>query len=304
MGCFGDVGDFVSDTVGGLFGIGGDVPSAVTNTAASNPYTNILAQIAQGQYTRNKPLMNAVNRNLMEFMGYKLFDGKWKRRGTPFNVTTLPAYKSGKRSIAESFAGAKDSILSMLPAGGTLMDALANARIGSAETLSDFGSNLAMDMYNKAYGQATGAPGQAMTGLSGAASSYAQGMNTGLGVQSQSNDMLGSLGSGIGDIISEIPWGSVGSSIGSAMSSIGSFMFSTKRLKRNIKFAATIRLKNGRTLPMVTYNYLWDAGDNPRVGVLAEDLYRVFPEAVALGDDNLPLMVHYGKLGAEIEGVL
>jgi len=301
MGCFGDVGDFVSDTVGGIFGMGGDVPSAVTNTAASNPYTNILAQIAQGQYEQNKPLSKAINTNLLNFLGY---NAAGKKTGTPFNVTSLPAYKSGKRSIAESFAGAKDSILSMLPAGGTLMDALANARIGSAETLSDFGSNLAMDMYNKAYGQATGAPGQAMTGLSGASSSYAQGMNTGLGVQSQSNDMLSSLGSGIGGMINEIPWGSVGSSIGSALSSIGSFMFSTKRLKRNIKFAATIRLKNGKTLPMVTYNYLWDAADNPRVGVLAEDLYRVFPEAVALGDDNLPLMVHYGKLGTEIEGVL
>lgn len=321
MGCFGDTGDFVSDTVSGLFG-GGDIeiPNLTSSVAQSNPYMDMLAKIANFEFNRSRPVTGALSNYLLNFMGYKrTADGGKKRLKTTFDVSTLPWYQSGKKSIMDSYASAKNDILATLPAGGTLLDSLANARMDAAGTLGDFASNLASDMFNKAYGYATGAPGSAITGLTGASNAYSSGLNTGSLLQGQNNDLLsllgqgagslignipwGSMASGVGDLFTSIPWGSIGSGIGSMFSSIGS-LFSTRRVKKNISYAATLVLRNGDVVPMVYYNYHWDGDLPPRIGVIAEDLFNVLPEAVYLDENKKPVMVDYSVLGSNIAGVM
>lgn len=249
----------------------------------------------------NRQLPNTSSEQTIQAAQTTTTPGSWKRTGKAFDVASLPWYESGKRSIADAFAGAKDSILSMLPAGGTLVDALTKARIGSAEALGTYGSNLAQDVFNKAFSYATGVPQAAASGLGSAASSYAAGFGPAVAAQGNQNDLLGMLGEGAAWAVDKIPWGSVGAGITSALGGLGS-LFSTRRLKRDIVFVGELLLKNNRKIPLIEYNYVWDVGNQKRVGVLAEDVFEILPEATIL-ENGKPLMVNYSVLSKQIKGV-
>ncbi len=72
-----------------------------------------------------------------------------------------------------------------------------------------------------------------------------------------------------------------------------SFQFSDIRLKRDI--ALLSRLDNG--LGLYRYRYLWS--DQVYVGVMAQEVEKVMPEAVARGADGY-LRVDYQRLGLRL----
>ena len=229
-------------------------------------------------------------------------DGSWVYTGNPYDVSQNPMFAAGKKSASDAYQSAKDSILASLPAGGSLLDALSQARIGEANTMTGLASNLAQDIYNKAYGLATGVPQQSMAGLGNAANAYSNAIGPGVTQQANNNNLLGSLGQGIGWAADNIPWSSVGASIGDAFGWLGS-LFSTRRFKKDIKWVGEIKLDNGKTLPLVEYNYVWDNEIPARIGVLAEDAFKAIPEVVHLDNKGLPLAVNYSSLGKHITGV-
>ena len=81
--------------------------------------------------------------------------------------------------------------------------------------------------------------------------------------------------------------GALASLGGNAMKAFGT---SDRRLKRNIKrIGAT-----AAGLPLYLFQYLWS--DKPEVGVMADEVLEVMPEAVAIGQGGY-LMVDYGRIG-------
>jgi hypothetical protein len=116
----------------------------------------------------------------------------------------------------------------------------------------------------------------------------AQKSNLTSGLFDLGGSVLGNLGS-IGNTI-----GSIGNTVGNVVGSIGK-MFSDIRMKQNIK--AIGWLPNG--LPVYTYEYKPEykdeAGHGVHIGVMAQEVAQVNPEAVSM-QDNGYMMVDYGKL--------
>jgi opacity protein-like surface antigen len=72
-----------------------------------------------------------------------------------------------------------------------------------------------------------------------------------------------------------------------------SYLFSDRRLKRDISLLA--RLDNG--LGLYRYRYVWS--DEVYVGVMAQEVARIVPDAVACGPDGY-LRVNYRRLGLRL----
>jgi hypothetical protein len=78
-----------------------------------------------------------------------------------------------------------------------------------------------------------------------------------------------------------------------AENSSGSASFSDVRLKRDIVLLA--RLDNG--IGLYRYRYIWD--DTLYVGVMAQEVMAIVPQAVRLGEDGY-LRVDYNRLGLRL----
>ena len=74
-------------------------------------------------------------------------------------------YGAGKQQLESQYGTAKENIMANLPQGGALLSSLAGADIAKAGDLANVSSGITQDMFNKAYGAAFGAPGQAMQGM-------------------------------------------------------------------------------------------------------------------------------------------
>ena len=74
---------------------------------------------------------------------------------------------------------------------------------------------------------------------------------------------------------------------------IGSPPVSDVRLKRDVVRVG--QLPNG--LPLYRFRYLWS--DMVYVGLMAQDVQRIAPEAVVRGEDGVT-RVHYGRLGTRM----
>ena len=123
---------------------------------------------------------------------------------------------------------------------------------------------------------------QATTGgtdyLGATNSQYNAALNASNAATGSSNSMLGGL-FGLG--------GGLAKGIGSA-GGIGAF-FSDVRLKDNIRVIGA--LPSG--LPIYSFNYIWD--DVPQVGVMAQDVEKVYPDAVIEHESGYK-MVDYGRI--------
>ena len=73
---------------------------------------------------------------------------------------------------------------------------------------------------------------------------------------------------------------------------LGAF-FSDARLKEDVVRVGT--LQNGLGL----YRFRYLGGQQEFVGVLAQEVERVYPEAIVRGEDGY-LRVHYGRIGAQL----
>ena len=124
--------------------------------------------------------------------------------GNPFQVdpSASPLYAPGKFAAEQQFGTARDNIMSSMPEGGGLYDALAQTDISKAGALSGLEANISQDFFDKIYGAAFGAPQTAVSGLGGAGGI----MGNLAGQQAQANaaqsagksGMLGGFGQGVG----------------------------------------------------------------------------------------------------------
>ena len=95
-----------------------------------------------------------------------------------FDPSSTPMYGAGKYALESQYGVAKENIMENLPQGGVLLDALANAEISKAGDMATMMGGISQDVYNKAYGMATGAPQTAVAGLSPLASAEASAQAT------------------------------------------------------------------------------------------------------------------------------
>lgn len=86
-----------------------------------------------------------------------------------------PVYMGGKQRVEGEYQTGMENILSNLPAGGAMYETMAGMEQNRAQSLGDLASNVYQDLYNKAYGVATGSPQQSISQLAqtGAASDAA-----------------------------------------------------------------------------------------------------------------------------------
>jgi len=86
----------------------------------------------------------------------------------PFGETVFPQMLSSARGpIEEQYGTAKENVLSTIPEGGSLYEALGNVETGRAQGLQDLISQYLMDQLNKMYGVAFQAPQTSIAGLQG-----------------------------------------------------------------------------------------------------------------------------------------
>lgn len=155
--------------VDAVFG-GGDDGSAASDAAAN---------IANSMWNSTGKIRNP------------LIDMMAEVTGGNFDPASSPLFSGVKSNVDDQFKTAENNVLSMIPEGGVLQDALAGLETGKAKTLSEMMGSLENDWMNKAYGAAFQAPGEAMSGLTSAGALDSQNYATNQG-------LLGDLGSGLG----------------------------------------------------------------------------------------------------------
>lgn len=108
--------------------------------------------------------------------------------------------------------------------------------------------------------------------------------------QNQAAGALGGAASGAAIGSTFGPWGTAIGAVGGGL--MGAF--SDRRLKADIESTGA-RLDNG--IQLYRYRYLWDAPRMRRVGVMADEVRRIVPQAVARDASGFD-MVNYDALGA------
>lgn len=107
--------------------------------------------------------------------------------------------------------------------------------------------------------------------MGAAQNQYGANINT-TNVGNANQEQASGLGSAIGGIAGGFFGGPIGASIGST---VGGGLFSDERLKTNIKRIGTL---DDLGVGLYSYNYVW--GGPTHVGVMAQELEKVMPEAV------------------------
>jgi hypothetical protein len=229
-----------------LLGGGGDDLSLPALSAYNNPYAEQLANIATKQMANARGVYEPIYEDFVRFLrpdtGTMYFGDQNQYakeptyRGTlKYDPQQLPAFNwlftQGKQGIEDQYGQARQQIMSQMPRGGALEDALLNLEMNRAKSAggltAQIAAPLAQDIYNKAYSYAVGAPAQTMSGLSSAAGIYGNALNTalaqtyGLQAQQQLANMqgktsnLGMLGLALGQSIGR-SWGSTTGAPGNA----------------------------------------------------------------------------------------
>jgi hypothetical protein len=119
---------------------------------------------------------------------------------------------------------------------------------------------------------------------------YLNAANAQYGANIESSNAQKAQGSGLGAVAGGIAGGMFGGPIGASLgSSLGAGLFSDERLKTNIKRIGTV---DELGVGLYSYNYVW--GGPTHVGVMAQELEKVMPEAVFEVDGYKA--VDYGRL--------
>ena len=112
------------------------------------------AKIAKKMFRQTNPLRKDMIGNFENFLG------------GGYDVSQNPVWGAGRDVIENQYDVARENAIGNIPAGGALTDQLSNLDSDRASAMGQLGGNVAQDEYNKAYGMASGAPGQAMGTLS------------------------------------------------------------------------------------------------------------------------------------------
>lgn len=172
--------------------IGGAVAGAMLSNGkdgggsgpTSNPAADAQSRIAEALWNETSPL-----RKLFLDRGNAFLTGG-------LDVTQSPMFGNLKNAVETQFGRAKQNVLETSPVGGGLTSALAALEAQKASTMTSGISGIAEGELSRAFGMASGAPGQALAGLGSAASiqgalasanaaraaSAKQGMGQGLGM--------------------------------------------------------------------------------------------------------------------------
>jgi len=92
------------------------------------------------------PVYNQVAGGLSDFLG------------GGYDYTTSPAWEPGKLAAERAYQQQQQNILSNMPAGGGMQEAMTQADIARGTNLTNLAGDIGMDQYNKAYNFGLAAP--------------------------------------------------------------------------------------------------------------------------------------------------
>jgi len=170
--------------IGGLFGGGGDQSTASKNADL----------YAANTMLQTKPIRLPLLDELANFAS-----GNW-------DIASSPMFAPLNYNIESNYNSAVDNILAGTPAGGQLNDLLANAALSKAGQKTQLGGQIGQDLLNRAYGTAFDVP-------QGYVNSSLYGGQQQMAAQQYNDQMMGSLGAGLGYYLPDI-----GSSLSSLFS--------------------------------------------------------------------------------------
>lgn len=258
------------DFIGDIFGGNESGGSAGANASAQD-----MRRMTNEFWTLTSGVRNPFLTQLSNFMNQG------------WDPTTSAMWDPLKSNVESQYGTARNDIMSQLPAGGGLQESLADNSNAKAGTLSGLAGNMIQDMLNKAYGITTGSPQTALGGAQGAGGVYNQAYSGNAGNQMANVAGLGglmSLGSGLGSGLGSL--GSLGGSLAGLLGTGGMF-FSSRDYKDDIE-----NLPEGTALDAlsrirpVTYKYKPEFGGEKAIGVIAEEIEKIIPEAVKRRDIN------------------
>jgi hypothetical protein len=248
----------------------------------TDAYRETLAQQAAADTGMAFESMRKANQRAMMGMGVNPNSGRF-----------AGVNKAGELGLAAARAGAMNRTR-------VQAEALGNARMQEAAGL---GRNLPGASAG-AYQLALGAGNSAGQNMMAPGNQYMAGMQAGAGTWQQG---LGQQMSGLGNILNMQGsiygydrqaqgdfWNGIGSIVG-----MGLGRWSDRRLKEDIVLVG--RYPNG--LPMYEFSYRGDGLRKRYLGVMADDVEQIRPEAV-LTDENGFKKVNYGMLGLEMREVV
>jgi hypothetical protein len=153
--------DFLPSKKNPLGGLGGkpDKNQETSREVADKTgnYMDILGGISQDYYNQTAGLRGGIINRLTNFLSGNM------------DPVQSAMYAPIKSNVENQYARAENEILSKLPAGGVMQNELANASLSKAGTLSQLIANLVQDEYNKAYAMGSGSQEVASSGLTNAA---------------------------------------------------------------------------------------------------------------------------------------
>lgn len=145
------------DFIGDIFGGGSSGGSSGGNASADE-----MARIARELWNQSKGVRDPLISQMANFM-----TNGW-------DPTQSSMWDPLKSVVENQYSTAKGNIMSNVPAGGPLLESLADNENAKANTLSGMAGNMIQDMYNKAYGISTNSPQQSISGMLGAGQLYNQ----------------------------------------------------------------------------------------------------------------------------------
>lgn len=178
------------------------------------------AKMATNLWNITDPMRNAIINQLGGFLGltdpltlktgirtagYKptptTFNWQYDKYGnTMFPAQYSPVFGAARQGIENAYSQGRQNIIGSMPAGGAMLEQLGGLEKSRATDYGNLYAGIAQDLYNKAYGLATGVPGQAMGGLSGAGSTALGAGQQGLMAQQMQNQLASGKGQGMGSL--------------------------------------------------------------------------------------------------------
>lgn len=215
-------GDYTTSKMGGGNTYGYTQYSPVGNPLAANPFGDVTPGSPGGSI--GEGLQSLASRQSGQGMGgatsYTPATGAVSGLGatetggmSSYNPYSLPAYQglynTARAGVEGQYNQARNQIMSQLPKGGQLNEALVNTSLARAQQAgalpAQISTGLIQDIMNKAYGLASGSPTQTMGGLGAASQGLGQAQQTAAYADAAnaaaSAKMMGGLGGGVGSLL-------------------------------------------------------------------------------------------------------
>jgi hypothetical protein len=155
--------------------------------------SQIASRIAQDMYYSTEPIRQTIINRGRDFLR-----GRGPTGAPGFSITHAPAYRVVRPNIEDQYQVARENLISNVPSGGALTQALGDLESNRAQSLQQLMGNIAMDEYNKIFGLATGTAPSSATTLATIGGQQAQAQ---MGAESNKVNAMGDLGLGIGMLL-------------------------------------------------------------------------------------------------------